>query len=51
MLVAGVLALTILAISVGATLFRKTLISALAWESQLELEQGMNLLQAEHGIG
>ncbi len=47
MLAAGVLALAILAISAGATLFRETLISALAWENQLELERGSNSLQAD----
>jgi hypothetical protein len=46
-LVIGILALGILGIAAAATLFRETLLSDLAWESQLELERGSKLLQAE----
>ncbi len=47
MLAIGIVALTILGIAAAATLFRETLLSDLAWNNQVELEHGWQLLQAE----
>lgn len=47
MLAISILALGILGISAGATIFRETLLSDLAWNNQVELERGWRLLQAE----
>ncbi len=47
MLAVGIIALTILGIAAAPTLFRETLLSDLAWKSQVELERGWRLLQAD----
>ena len=47
MLAIGIVALAILGMAAGATLFRERLLSDLAWNNQVELERGWRLLQAE----